>query len=316
MCSFPPLLRLQFRFRAREAITLAAFKGSPWRGLFGATFKGLTCAIKNTECHRCMLESSCLYRTIFESPETGEKKRFAPGANAVPHPFFLLPPLDDRRQIPKDETFTSEIALVGPALRAIPHVILTFREMGRRGIGSSQAKFELEEALFEDGREWVSCYRADEESFYLPQPPSPTPIPSANGHDCQQVRLKTRTPMRLKHRGRLVDNLTFPIIMRALLRRLDDMSRLYGEGPLQADIPGLVSKAETIRTTTTQTRWTDVRRFSSRQKSEMVLGGVEGELVFRGDLKPFYSWLRLGETWRIGKATSFGFGVYDLEWDQ
>ena len=59
--------------------------------------------------------------------------------------------------------------------------------------------------------------------------------------------------------------------------------------------------------------WRDWRRYSSRQRQEMVLGGVVGEVALRGELAPFAELLAVGQWTHLGKNTSFGLGRYRLE---
>lgn len=314
MYCFPTLQRFQFRFQARDDLVLPVFKGSPWRGLFGHVFKDITCSLKRSSCPSCLLKTNCYYVSIFDTPSVGLRECFIEGPNARPRPFILVPPLDSRRLIPSGETFTTEITLTGPALEVIPHVVLTFLEMGNRGIGSSRAKFNLQEGFYWAEGGWTGCYSAGDAQITLPKKMTPTPLPAANGYSCQKVVMNTVTPLRLKYRGKPVDTPTFPIIIRALLRRLDDYSRLYGMGPLPEEIPKLIRMSEDISLVSSDIQFTDIQRYSNRQKREMKMGGIQGQLVFAGHLEPFFPWLTLGEMLHIGKSSTFGFGKYTLEW--
>ena len=59
--------------------------------------------------------------------------------------------------------------------------------------------------------------------------------------------------------------------------------------------------------------WRDWRRYSSRQRQEMVLGGVIGKVSLRGELAPFAGLLATGQWLHLGKNASFGLGQYALE---
>ena len=53
-------------------------------------------------------------------------------------------------------------------------------------------------------------------------------------------------------------------------------------------------------------------RYSARQKSLMKLGGLRGDITFRGDLGPFIPYLSIGEMVNAGQGTSFGLGRYKI----
>jgi len=53
-------------------------------------------------------------------------------------------------------------------------------------------------------------------------------------------------------------------------------------------------------------------RYSNRQRQEMDLTGLVGEVILRGDLAPFHEFLALGELLHLGKNATFGLGRYHL----
>ena len=48
----------------------------------------------------------------------------------------------------------------------------------------------------------------------------------------------------------------------------------------------------------------------------MPFGGLLGETVYRGELAPFIPWLTLGQWIGVGGKTSFGLGLYELNYSQ
>ncbi|MEG3070433.1 MAG: CRISPR system precrRNA processing endoribonuclease RAMP protein Cas6 [Candidatus Syntrophopropionicum ammoniitolerans] len=61
-----------------------------------------------------------------------------------------------------------------------------------------------------------------------------------------------------------------------------------------------------------QTRWVDWERYSSRQSSRMNMGGVVGQVEYRGDLGAYMPLLRLGQLVHVGKGAVFGMGKYAI----
>ena len=64
--------------------------------------------------------------------------------------------------------------------------------------------------------------------------------------------------------------------------------------------------------TSSQLRWSENKRYSSRQKESMKLGGVEGNVFLNIENEEFLDLLIAGELVHIGKNTSFGLGKYIL----
>ena len=60
-------------------------------------------------------------------------------------------------------------------------------------------------------------------------------------------------------------------------------------------------------------RWHEQVRYSSRQKSRQLLGGLCGTLEVEGGLAPFLPLLRTAEVVHLGKETSFGLGKIRVE---
>ncbi|MBF0369878.1 MAG: CRISPR system precrRNA processing endoribonuclease RAMP protein Cas6 [Magnetococcales bacterium] len=308
-----PHQRLQLHFQAPEPIPLFGYKGSAFRGLFGRALRDLVCPDKSTPCSKCLLQQQCLYLTIYESPTQPHTETYRKGPNHTPHPFILTPPLSLEKELPPHETFSAELILMGSALKALPHLVLACAKMGQLGLGYHRVRFQLHQVTLLVGESSHTLYELQENRLQpvnkisdFPKPScAPQPLPSP-------VILEALTPLRFKSRGKYVTTFSFESFFRSLLFRLDDLSRLYGHGPLPAEIPQLIQQAKQIQSCHEGMRWVEYRRYSSRQKKYLILGGLFGTASFDGDLTPFTPWLRLGEILHTGKATGFGFGKYRL----
>lgn len=119
------------------------------------------------------------------------------------------------------------------------------------------------------------------------------------------------TPTRTKAGGKLVSKPKFHHLVRSLLRRLQALATHHCGTPLSFDPKELISLAESaVRTAGGEVRWLDLKRFSTRQRARLKMGGVVGTLVFEGDLEPF---LPFGEELHVGKGAVFGFGKIALQ---
>jgi len=59
--------------------------------------------------------------------------------------------------------------------------------------------------------------------------------------------------------------------------------------------------------------WIELKRYSARQKSNMKLGGVVGDLIIKGEFNDFeISLLEFIDLFNIGKNISFGLGKVEV----
>ena len=101
------------------------------------------------------------------------------------------------------------------------------------------------------------------------------------------------------------------MIIRGLIRRLMTLSFFHCGYELEIDYKGLVERSnQNIQKLDENIHWVDWSRYSHRQDTEMMLGGVIGSVTFKGNLNEFLPILSLGEYIHIGKGTAFGLGKY------
>lgn len=121
------------------------------------------------------------------------------------------------------------------------------------------------------------------------------------------------TPTRLIYAEALTHTPAFHVLIRALLRRVSNLTYFHCGAELDVDFRDLIAAAEQIETVSSEVRWYDWERYSARQDTRMKLGGFVGRVTYRGDLQAFLPLLRLGEIVHLGKGTSFGLGKYVIE---
>ena len=74
----------------------------------------------------------------------------------------------------------------------------------------------------------------------------------------------------------------------------------------------MIGEAENVSTEKKSLKWYDWERFSSRQNVRMKMGGIVGEITYRGKIKQILPVLKAGEILHFGKGTSFGLGRYEI----
>ena len=300
--------RFRLEMVAVDRLKLPSYKGSTLRGAFGHAFKKLVCVKQDMDCATCLICAQCVYYYVFETPFSGRED--SRGYDFAPHPFVIEPPGETRQIYEAGDELPVGLVLVGRALDSLPYFIYAFEEMGRRGLGVGRGKVALKRvfALSAAGEQCI--YEADTGMLDLDYPVFAGP--SSGEEIGPLVHLRLQTPIRLKTGGRYASSLDFSLLVRALLRRISDLTRFHCSAELELDDDQWIARAEKVQTAAVNTRWYDWERYSLRQEQKMKLGGLVGDVVFTGDIEPFMPLLRLGADLHVGKGTGFGLGRYEI----
>jgi hypothetical protein len=120
--------------------------------------------------------------------------------------------------------------------------------------------------------------------------------------------------MRISYQRGLTSDLSFHILIRSLLRRLLLLSYFHCEKRMpQFDHKKIIQQAEEVSIERNSLKWWDWERYSARQHARMKLGGLVGEITYRGNMEPFLPILRAGQVLHTGKGTGFGLGKFSVE---
>jgi len=227
--------------------------------------------------------------------------------NAAPHPFVLR--LPESPSI--DSNYSLDLILFGHGQRFFPYLIHALQTAGREGIGGKRQIFELLhiDELDTQGH----SQRIYQDGALLSQKPAMSPsIPEMPA----RVKLTFHTPLRIKHDQKNVtpNDFSFAALFSALLRRISMISYFHTDTPLDTDFAGLSAQAKQVSVNDKQLHWYDWTRYSSRQQTEMNLGGLVGSITLDTDgLDVFWPYLWLGQWTHVGKATSMGLGAYSID---
>jgi hypothetical protein len=315
--------RFTFHLEAKESISLPPFKGSTLRGAFGHAFKNTACALKRQKCDSCILSEKCIYSYVFETPPPSDTAIMRKYPRA-PHPFVLEPPEDERTLFSKGERIVFGLVLIGKAIEYIPYFIYSFDVLGEMGIGKGNGKFALKEVHSclhgvsqrpENTKEDPVHVVYDDTSKKIERAPI-----SVAWEDLvfdlpqyEKTTLHFHTPTRIKYNGRYTSELEFHIMLRNLLRRISSLSYFHCDETLDLDFGSLIEMAQDVSVENSALTWYDWERYSASQRTRMKLGGFVGSITFRGDLKPFWPFLVLGQHIHVGKNTAFGLGRYEIQ---
>ncbi len=302
-----PVYQYQLQFKVEGSVILPVFSGSAWRGAFGHALKKTVCVVRDTPCYDCMLKTSCAYSYIFETPppEKAEKMR---KYNASPHPFVLQFPLQQDNQ---SNRYKLNLIIYGHGQRFFPYITHAMRKAGQDGLGSRRQVFELEtitqitankekHIVFQQGQLYS---QKSESGIAIPEMP-------------EIIAIKIHSPLRIKQQGHNLnsEHFNFAALFGNLLRRISMLTYFHTDEPLETDFADLTQRAKQINFTHKNLKWFDWKRYSSRQKTEMNMGGVMGTLQLDSQgMEDFWPYLWLGQWTHAGKATSMGLGHYSID---
>ena len=282
-----PLSHYTFHFGTEQPPMLPDFPGSAWRGALGHALKKTVCVVRGTPCQECLLKASCAYSYVFETPPPGNAEKMRK-YNAAPHPFVLRMPVSDRAG---ERHYPLQMLLFGHGQRFFPYLVHALQKAGEDGIGGCRQSFTLQriEQMQPDGTAATVYSQGKLQDLQPPRCPEIPEMPDA-------ITMRLLTPLRIRHDGRNItpDNFTFAALFGNLLRRISMLTYFHTDTPLDVDFAGLMQKARAVPVSTRDLHWYDWKRYSSRQKTEMRMGGLLGamqlDLREMGDFWP-YLWL-------------------------
>ncbi|MGE0087817.1 MAG: CRISPR system precrRNA processing endoribonuclease RAMP protein Cas6 [Desulfococcaceae bacterium] len=328
-----PVSRIRIRFSAREEWKIFG-RETALRGLMGMNLRRLCCPFpefRKKDCEVCELADNCLYIRLFSPlslPEkTGEGKSlqrhpvrpFVPALDGDSNEYFLEP----------GQKGTAALTLFGPAI--------SYCSLFMEAAVSALSVFPLQ---VEDIRILSPCAAQGENpdalafplAEWIHRPPDPFPerkgspssrfiSPSlqesgAGGSGSQEniarLHLRMITPVRLFNDNSL-KNIDFSIIVQAIVRRLRDLKRRFGEGSdmgrAEESFYHAVKKVGTVHN---DLHWSKRERYSRRQSRGVSLSGFRGNIIFQGPVQAFYPLLKAAEIVHVGKGTSGGCGRVEL----
>lgn len=300
--------RYQFTCRFLDEALLPPYKGSTFRGAFGAALKQVVCAVREKDCSRCLLASRCVYARIFETAPARQEQGLRLAAS--PHPYVIEPPSSPQTRFAEGDLFHFDLLLFGEFTEYLPYFVYAFESMGEQGLGGRRrqglGRYQLESVTCGN----QAIYNAADRKLAVPKPQNLTLDDGSPATGL--LRLQLLTPLRLKYDNQLQAELPFHLLVRACLRRISGVFSCFGSGEPALDYRGLVARAAQVQVCDAKLRWCDWQRYSNRQEQTMLMGGMLGEISYRGELGEYLPLLDLARELHLGKQTAFGLGQIDV----
>ncbi len=292
-------LKYQLYIKLEKSVSFYTFPAFVFRSVFGNSLKRLVCITNMRDCAGCSLSKQCAYSYLFETP-VDKSNNVLEGRNKAPHPFILSVNCNEGQRV---NEFTVDFTLVGNSIKYFPYVYYAFKRAGEFGILKDRVKFNVTDVKVND----KSIILA-ENSINTGVSPAVFSLETNGEFKKETLHIEFVTPVRLKLDGKIKFNLSYKDVINSSLRRLNILNGFYGSKTKvelkESDLHCIEKKS-----VKPYLNWIDLERYSARQKTTMMLGGVIGIMKVDGDFSPFeLSLLKGGELFHIGKNISFGLG--------
>lgn len=303
-----------FEIEALNTLSLPPYKGSTLRGGLGNALKKISCVSrgKRYSCSNCPYRAGCVYSYVFETPADVEIPVLGK-VNFSPHPFVLEPPLDNKQIYNLGDKLLFSLILIGRANHYLPFFISAFEKLGEIGIGKGRGKYILKEVKTAYTPETV-LYK-DTKGFIFPDEiKSDLQNKHLNPHrKNDEITLNFLTPTRIMYLSKLLTKeLPFHVLLSRLLERIKVLSDAHCGLPLSLPGRELLNKSKKVSIKESNLYFYNWERYSNRQKKRMQLGGLVGKITYKGDIKVFIPFLKIGTYLHVGKNTSFGLGKFRI----
>jgi hypothetical protein len=320
------VFRVVCRVVGERPVRLPPYAGSALHGALGWALRRVQ-AGNRAACRECPVFSDCRYSSLFaylfrapaEHPFiVGAARRLRDlrgdrelrGLREFPPPCIIDPPPGGLYE--PEEEIVFRLVLVGRAVRYFPFLVCGLEELAAGYLGADRrARLRLEEIAA------VDCLTSEISpplySCLAPGISGGAPIFDYDDFVAQTfsrsnsvLTLHFVTPLRFRVAEKISSKLDFPGFYRLLLRRL---LLLSVHSPLPDDFPFefLRNQAAEVVGQSCDLDFGAISRRGGRQ-----LYGALGKLVVAGVLPDLLPAVRLGGWLHIGKATTLGFGRYEV----
>lgn len=299
-------IKLSFILVALEDSRLPPFLGSTLRGGMGTAMKGKFCKHDFiTQCADCTDKQNCKYNNLFLYSNGSDGLK---GSDTKPNPFAIKPPLSRREYYKVGDLLCFDLILVGESIVEVREYIEAVKHMASQGLGYQRKPFRLDRVFYngqvvysDDGydiskiqvKRW---FHNDKDS-----------LQSVN-----KLSINFLTPFRLIDNKRLVREISFPLLMRSIFRRVSLLSELYCYKKWDIIYDHYLQKAQKIKTISSDLTWMGLNRYSNRAQQKIDISGLIGRVIYEGDLTTFVPFLQIGSVLNIGKSCTMGLGEFEI----
>lgn len=296
-------VKLHFELRMTEDTQLPMNKVSAIRGGIGEMLLRANC-IRDRQCGSCDFESECIVRRTLYS-KFDERPDFVTSGDSV---GYVLECEDYEKNYYEGDLLEFRLILFGKTIVYFNQFLQAIYQLGMTGIGRAHARYEIASVRNSVGKDILRGLEVFMEQYqvltlwdyvrYRQNSFADQMLPD---------RIRFRTPLTLKHQGKIQGTFSPETMLPALCRRIYMLDCFEGLGCEMLKWEGIYPKM-----LTESSEWITVYRYSSTQDQKMPLRGIKGEMQLEEIPEELLPLLLAGEITHIGKNTSFGFGRYRL----
>lgn len=303
-----PYMHIQFSIEFEKPI-YSHFPEALFRGGFGNKLKKIVCINNKEECRNCFLASNCIFSIIFH-PTIDKNKIYFKNINTAPPPYSFFV---NKKEKSKEQLL--ELLLFNKCFIYLKQIIFTFIKMGEEGIGKKKNKFKIKSIV--DMNNGKIIYDFKNSSIEEPTISHYT-LYCKNGIYAKNktIKLKLMSPLKIIKKGNRLEQIEYCDLIKQSLIRISLLNAIYGDGEnIKLDINNVLDKAKKVKLVENKVYWNVRKRFSGIQNKMLYMGGLMGELVYKGKVDAFKDILNGAKIFGIGKNTTFGYGRinYNIE---
>lgn len=229
------------------------------------------------------------------------------GRQDIPNPYLLVLPELNCHEYRPGEELCFNILLIGGATQYAKSLVDALQRK-KFGLGALRYPFVLKKithdldqrVIWKDG----SFYEAAARSVVLPY----RSLPEVN-----RITIRTRTPLRIRRDGALLETIDFITIIRNITNRLETLVARYGGWVDSREAARIQTLSAQVTLTQSQFELRSIMRYSNRTGEKMDFSGLTGSMQVQGELTPFVPWLYAAQILHIGRNTTFGMGRIEVE---
>jgi CRISPR-associated endoribonuclease Cas6 len=301
-----------FEISPIEEMILPAYPATTLRGGLGYSLKNRTCLKDEKTCkNECENKQRCIFSNLYES-KSGETV----DGSYIPYmrPYIIRTGFIKKRKYFSQDSFKFELILFGDAIQHYPFFISAMVRFGQKGIGVNQSPFSLkkvtshtpffENVIFDGVRlcskPFINKFNHIDSSMFSIK--------------ANEISLTFLSPLRMQFERKYIEKADFVHIVDNLLKRTQSLLyHHHNKHMISFNTDDILDKAFEIQTAGQTMERTHLNRFSTRQKSDVHLDGLLGNITFTGKhLTELLPLLYLGQFLHLGKQTAFGLGQYKI----
>ncbi|GEM_PF-763298 len=286
-----------------------------FRSVIGKNLHDLSCIRKKSNCRDCSLNGSCAYAILFETPVNFESIELK-GRSSGTHPYIMniYKPNGDIFSIDDTDNgnlrdFTIEVVVCESAIPSFSYFFTALYKTGVDGLFKERKKYTV--VSVETKRE---TYYPSGDSIRLNPYIEKWESNLENDLDEYKFEIKFLTPFRYIEKGSLTEPIDGFHLISSASRRMKILTEFYGHNYIPFSFDKKFLQEPYIKVLERNLTWKESSRYSAKQKSLMILGGVVGSMKIAGKFsRSMVDMIDGVSIFNIGKNTAFGFGKVKVE---